>query len=423
MAHQTTIAQIEDWLMDSALDDVDIIALFNDLCHRLRGVGIPLERAVLNWPALHPLFRAEIAEWSIESGPRLIQFGTGSENGDAWKKSPFYYAHAHGLDFLRRRLTGPEAMADFPILPELREQGFTDYLITASMFRIARVRHFEQGRTGIMASWATRRESGFSEADVAALIRVQRAFGVACRATLQVRVMGNVAEAFLGPTGAERVLSGDIRLGDGAAINAVVWYSDLRGSTRMSARMKPEAYLEVLRRYYACTARAVIDEGGEVLAFIGDAVLGIFPVKGDLGFADAARAAVRAMERALDLEEAEEAGRSPDVPEIRFSVVIASGPVKFGNVGVPERLVFTAIGEVVNTVTRLDDLTKKLGRSVLVTEEIAAVEPGRWQPLGPQPLPEISRAIRLHARACTRDAFDNAELTARINRSIAAIPA
>ncbi len=119
------------------------------------------------------------------------------------------------------------------------------------------------------------------------------------------------------------------------------------------------------------------------------------------------------MERALDLAETEEAARSADAPEIRFSIVIASGPVNFGNVGVPDRLAFTAISEVVNTVTRLDDLTKRLGRSALVTEEIAAADPGRWQPLGPQPPPEINRAIRHYARACTRDAFDNAELTAR----------
>jgi adenylate cyclase len=405
--------------MDAALDDVDIIALFNDLCHRLRGVGIPLDRAVLNWPALHPLFRAELAEWTPHNGTRLSQFAVGSEVGGAWKNSPFYYTHSNGLDFLRRRLKGPEALLDFPILPELAAGGLTDYLVTSSAFRIARVKQFEQGRTGIMASWSTMRDTGFSEADIAALIRVQRAFGVACRATLQVRVMGNVAEAFLGPTGAQRVLSGDIRLGDGDEINAVVWYSDLRGSTRMAARMKPEAYLEVLRRYYACTARAVIDEGGEVLAFIGDAVLGVFPVKGDLGFADAGRAAVRAMERALDLEEAEEAARAPDAPEIRFSVILASGPIKFGNVGVPERLVFTAIGDVVNAVTRIDRLTKALGRSVLVTDEIAALDPDRWDSLGAHPLPELGRAVRLNTRQCARDAFDNAELTARINRSLA----
>jgi adenylate cyclase len=419
MSHQTTISQIEDWLMDAALDDVDIIALFNQLCHRLRGVGIPLDRAVLNWPALHPLFRAELVEWSPDRGTRLSQFAAGTETGNAWKHSPFHYAHANGLDFLRRRLTGPEAMLDFPVLPELAAAGATDYLVTSSAFPIARVQQFEQGRTGIMASWSTRRDTGFSEADIAALIRVQRAFAVACRATLQVRVMGNVAEAFLGPTGAQRVLSGDIRLGDGDEINAVVWYSDLRGSTRMAARIKPEAYLDVLRRYYACTARAVIDEGGEVLAFIGDSVLGVFPVRGDLGFPDAARAAVRAMERALDLGEAEAAARAPDAPEIRFSVILASGPVKFGNIGVPERLAFTAIGDVVNAVTRIDGLTKALGRSVLVTDEIAAVDPDHWVSLGAHPLPELGRAVRLNARACTRDAFDTNEPTARINRSLA----
>jgi adenylate cyclase len=419
MAHQTTIAAIEDWLIDAALADPEITGLFDSLCHRLRGAGIPLERAVLNWPTLHPLFRAELIEWRIDSGAKLSQFAAEGGLPQSWIDSPFYFVHRNELDFLRRRLIGPERLLDFPVLSDLEAGGFTDYLVTGSTFRLAQVNTFDRGRSGILASWTTRRDTGFSESDVAALMRVQRSFAVACRASLQMRVMKNLARTYLGPTAAEKVLSGDIRLGDGATVNAVVWYSDLRGSTRLSALMKPEGFLDLLRRYYCCTARAVIDEGGEVLDFIGDGVLGIFPVRGELGLPEAVRAATRATERALDLAAAEEAARQAAEPAMRFSIVLAVGPVKFGNVGVPERLVFTAIGEVVNAVTRIDALTKTLGRSVLVTDDIAAVEPDRWVSLGPQMLPDLNRSLRLHARTCTRDAFDAEADEAMMRRSLA----
>ncbi|HEU0223654.1 MAG TPA: adenylate/guanylate cyclase domain-containing protein, partial [Paracoccaceae bacterium] len=283
MQHQTLIGEIETWLLDETLKDPEIVSLFNALCVRLHGVGIPLDRAALSWPTLHPLFQAEQIFWRRTEGAKLFQYPHEREASDAFLSSTFYHVLVNRLERLRRRLTGPDALVDFPVLEELQAQGFTDYLMTTTDFHIAKVQTYRGGGAGILASWATKRPDGFTADDIVALSRIQKVFAVACHASIQMRIMEALAGAYLGPTAARRVLSGNTKLGDGEMIRAVVWYSDLRGSTWLSGRMPPADYLQYLRDYYSCTAEPVIAEGGEILDYIGDGVLAIFPLKGDLG--------------------------------------------------------------------------------------------------------------------------------------------
>src|SRR5690606_20733045 len=164
-------------------------------------------------------------------------------------------------------------------------------------------------------------------------------FAVACRAAVQKRVMANLANAYLGRTAGWRVLAGNIRRGDGERIPAVVWFSDLRGSTRLSDSMDPDSYLALLNRYFECTAAAVIEHGGEILNFIGDGVLAIFPVDGDCGSAAArAEAAVREARRRQAEAVAE---GTPGGAPLSFGIGLAVGEVMFGNIGVPSRLAFS----------------------------------------------------------------------------------
>lgn len=407
MTHAPLTEEIETWLLQETLFDPDIVDLFGDLCLRLHAAGVPLARAALSWPTVHPLFQAEQIYWRAGQEAELFQYRHDFESGGAFERSPFHHVLVNRLNRLRRRLTGPDALLDFEVLEELAEEGFTDYLLTAANFRIADVDAFRGGSAGIMASWATRRPGGFSDGDLEALGRVQRVFAVACHASIQKRVMVNVTNAYLGETAAGRVLSGEVRRADGERIKAVIWHSDLRGSTRLSNEMEPEAYLELLRSYYDCTAQPVIDEGGEILEFIGDAVLAIFPLRGDVGGPEAVRAATRAMEAALNCREDWIAAHAdaPGAAELNFSISMTAGEVMFGNIGVPSRLTFSAIGPAVNKVARLDELSKKLGRGVLATREVASVEPERWVSIGMQPLRDFDAPLELFTRACSRDAF------------------
>ncbi len=401
MSHTVLIEEIEAWLIDKALGDPDIVILFQRLCERLSGVGVPLDRAALSWPTLHPLFRAEQIFWNNEDGAHLEQHSHANRHSESWMRSPFYYVLQRQLAMFRRRLTGDEAMADFDVLKDFQAQGFTDYLMTSSDFRIGEVSEFEDRRTGTLASWATKREGGFADADIRALGRIQKSFAVACRVAIQRRVTTNLMNTYLGPTAGKKALSGDIQRGDGEQIRAVVYYADLRGSTRMSAALESEAYLGLLKHYYDCVAQPVLDEGGEILDYIGDAVLAIFPVHGDTGLREAARAATRAMEAALALRE-----QSDEKDRMRFCISMAVGEVMFGNVGVSERLSFSVIGPVVNQVARMDDISKVLGRSVLVTREIANIENKSWISLGDQTLVGIESPVELYARLCDIDAFE-----------------
>ncbi len=404
MAHEGLIEAVESWLIDQSLGEPDIERLFQQLCDRLVGVGIPLHRAALTWPTLHPLFQAEQIFWNPDDGAKLLQYSHANQATEGWLRSPFYHVLTHRLDRLRRRLVGENALLDFDVLHEFKAQGFTDYLMTAANFRIGETKESAMRGSGIMASWATRRESGFSPGDLEALNRIQRSFAVACRVAIQQRVTENLVTAYLGRTAGMRALSGKIRRGDGSKIRAVVYYADLRNSTQISESMDSDEYLALLKTYFDCVAQPVIDEGGEILDYVGDAVLAIFPVEGDLGGPEATRAAVRAMEKALVLR-GEKMEANPDLP-LRFSVSMAAGEVMFGNIGVPSRLSFSVIGPVVNEVARMDDASKAIGRSVLVTKEIAHIEPERWTSVGLQSLTGVPEPIEIFVRRCEIDAFE-----------------
>jgi adenylate cyclase len=401
MSHQTLIAEIESWLLQKALGDPEIRELFEALCQRLHAVGIPVERAVLSWPTLHPLFRAEQVFWWLGKGARLEQHYHSTAGSEAWLKSPFYRMLSRGLPRLRRRLTGENAFLDFNVLKELAEQGYTDYLMTSSNFRIAQFADFDGGTTGIMASWTTSRVGGFTDDDLQALSRIQAIFAVACRAAIEKRVMANLATAYLGPTAGWRVLAGDIKRGDGERISAVVWFSDLRGSTRLSDEMDPDDYLALLNKYFECTAAPVIAHGGEILNFIGDGVLAVFPIAdadgGQDGVAEAARRATAAVDDALRLRgEVIEAGTPADAP-LEFGIGLDIGELMFGNIGVPDRLAFSGIGRVVNGTQRIEAATKKVGQPVLATAALAALSPDDWVSAGQHGFAGLDGEIELFA--------------------------
>jgi adenylate cyclase len=393
MSHATFIAGIEDWLVCKALGDPDITRLFETLCERLHAAGVPLDRASLSWPTLHPLFRSEQVFWHRGAGSKLQQYIHETTQSEEWLRSPLYHVVAHGLAQLRRQLCGPGALVDFQVLEEFRDQGYTDYLITASGFRIAEVDEFQGGKPGLIASWATRREQGFTDDDLDALKRIQTVFAVAARAAIQKRVMTNLANAYLGPTAGWQVLAGDIRRGDGARIPAVVWFSDLRGSTRLSDSMAPDDYLALLNRYFECTAAPVIEHGGEILNFIGDGVLAIFPVVAGCPREAAARAE-RAVADALRLRD-EATGSTPGGAPLTFGIGLAIGEVMFGNIGVPSRLAFSGIGQVVNTVQRIEKTTKELGLPVLADATFAAAASGDWPSAGEIEIRDYGRRIEV----------------------------
>ncbi len=362
--------------MDEALGDTCIERLIEGCCARLWAAGVPLYRVMIGYHTLHPLFTAFSYVWHRDAALITERHDERQpEAAAAFKRGPHGWMLGAGVSYLRRRLTGPDALLDFPVLTELRNQGATDYLGFIGPF-------VDKGADGILGSWSTDRESGFSDEDVGTLLRIQRRLAVACKVTIKDQTAHHVLAAYLGREASESVLNGQIQRGDGRTVPTVLWYSDLRDSTKLSEAMPVEAFFAVLNRYFECTAGAVLAEGGRVVRFVGDAVLGIFPV--DQGAEpDACAAALAAARRARqDLErfnaERAEAGRDL----LRLGIGLHTGSVKYGNIGVPERLQFDVIGPAVNEVVRLEGLAKTLGRQVLATGAFARCLPRVWQSLG-----------------------------------------
>lgn len=395
----TLIDQVADWLITRALTGADIETLFGGCCDRLRAAGIPISRGSIGFSTLHPLFAGTSLVWKPGEGLVSESFLHGEMlNTEAFQKSPIAVVLESGTPFLRRRLTGDDALVDFSVLETFRDEGATDYLINASAFSETPTAY--SNTEGMIASWLTDRPSGFSDRDIAALMRIQKRLAVACKVTIKEQTARNVLDAYLGRSAGKRVLQGQIKLGDGEEINAVIWFSDLRGSTPLAESMSKAQFLATLNDYFEVTAGAVIANGGEVLRFIGDAVLGIFPIgEGEMTAEEAAAAATSALREATARLKGANAGRARDgKPEISFGIGLHVGEVLYGNIGVPARVEFSVIGAAANEAARIESLTKTVGRDALASRAFVDLAPDGWRSVGRHPLRGVGEEIEVFAR-------------------------
>jgi adenylate cyclase len=395
MTDATLINGINEWLVDQALSEPDIVGMFEGLCNRIHAVGIPLGRARLTWPTLHPLFQAETILWARGKPTEFEQFKHQENASEAWLRSPMKYMFDNNVNVIRRKLEGPSKVLDFPILEEVAEQGMTDYLVIRTGLSVKN-ETAESGQLGIIATWAANRAGGFTNDELEALQKIQRRFAVACKTVIQARIARNISETYLGREAGGRVLAGSIRRGDGAETRAVVWYNDMRNSTALADTMPGQDFIELLNEYFDVTATPIIDAGGEVLDFVGDGVLAIFPYNDTEQQKSAVKAATTALRNVLKArdklnEERAEKGLFP----IKFGIGLNTGKVMFGNIGISRRLSFSVIGPTVNEVSRIEALTKATGMDALVTRDIVALRPENWVSIGKQRLSGVAEEMEL----------------------------
>ncbi len=399
MSRNTLINEIGEWLIDQALSQPEIVDLFSEVCERLSSAGVPVTRARLTWPTLHPLFQAETILWRRGQEVEFEQFRHQDEVSDQWKASPMSYVLDNNLDTFRRNLDGPNMIVDFPVLVDLQEQGYTDYLMIATPFNESRLRKTAMSK-GLLVMWSSSREGGFSDDDLTALKKIQRRFAAACKNVVQNRIARNITETYLGKHAGREVLDGAIKLGDGRETKAVVWYSDMRNSTALADTMPPADFLELLNDYFEATAGAAIEFGGEVLDFIGDAVLAIFPFEEEEGKQQAIRCGTMAIDKAIEsLEKINALRTKRGKQEFDFGIGMNMGMLNFGNIGVASRLAFSVIGPTINEVERIEALTKVLNSKALVSAEIAKLEPERWVSVGNHKLAGVAQTPELFCRA------------------------
>jgi len=255
----------------------------------------------------------------------------------------------------------PAETQEFPILEELRRRGMTDYVVLPVPF---------SDGTNKALSLATTRAGGFSDDEIALFTAMTPAVAV----NLEIQALRNMArtllDSYVGRQSGGRVLAGQIRRGAGETINAVIWLSDLRGFTGLSETLPRDELIGMLDHYFGPMCDAVETNGGEVLKFIGDSVLAIFPVEPDA--ASACRRALEAARSAKAAIEAENQRRAASgSPLIHYGLALHVGDVMYGNIGGSTRLDFTVIGPAVNLTSRIESMCKSLDRSPLLSAEFA----------------------------------------------------
>ncbi|HYE00891.1 MAG TPA: adenylate/guanylate cyclase domain-containing protein, partial [Alphaproteobacteria bacterium] len=363
--------RLSDWLIRKGRFRPGVLSLVSGFGRRANEYGIPLWRVHYVVQTLHPLDRLAVTRWyddGADSGELRVPHGT--QDSDRFRNSPIRVVFEGGGE-IRRRLEGPGVVIDFPVLQDVIDGGGTDYLALPVPFSDGQVNAI---------TLATRAPGGFAGWMMEELRHAVRAMAPLLE-VMQTRALAKVLlDTYLGANAGERVLRGAITRGSGETIRAAVWFCDLRGFTELSERLPRQALIELLNAYFGAATAAVERHGGEVLKFIGDAVLAIFPLGEGAPPAEAAERALRAATEAAAAIAAGHAERqAAGLPKIRFGLALHIGDVLYGNIGGTGRLDFTVIGPAVNAVTRIEGLTKALGRSLLVSQAVAEALPGRFE--------------------------------------------
>jgi len=385
---------IERWLVEAGLAGASETEALHGFCERCCGAGIVLSRATLIVDTLHPVHEGHVFRWRADSveQPEVVEYGP-SNAGENWQRSPFYRLIETGASELRRRI-GPGHPEDFAILRDLKADGLTDYVAFVHRFGAISI---IGAMDCVYSSWATSYPGGFREAELAALRRLVPLLALAIKCVTLAHIARTLVEVYLGRDAGERVLSGRISRGVADRINAVIWYSDLRGYTKITDTASPDEIIPLLNDYAAAVIGAVSAAGGEVLKLIGDGVLAIFRAD------DPAEACRRALGAEADLRasiravnERRAAGSQP-VTWIYLGLHI--GEVFYGNIGSEDRLDFTVVGPAVNEASRIAAMCRSVDRSVVLSAEFAAATPeperSKLVSLGRYALRGVSRAEEL----------------------------
>jgi adenylate cyclase len=381
-------------IVASGLSDAPLTTLVEIAMQRLVQSGVPIDRMNVGFRILHPLFDGMSITRTRETGAEVFYAALVDQDGSEFRLSPFYVMLSQGTREWRLRLDRDPAAGNFPILADLATKGFTDYLALIVAFGGAELH--PQSLDGLATSWSTRSPQGFSDKDVAAMRAVLTPLALVFRLAIKDQITKAALNTFHGPLVGGRILAGSIKRGDGERLSAALWYSDLRNSTGLADQLPVDAFLDLLNAYFDCAAGAVMEQGGQVLDIIGDAILAFFP-SGDNGGTEACALALEAASSARDRLATLKREGSGKASAIEFGIGVHFGEMVFGNAGTPQRLKFGVLGRAVNEVARTADMAKSLKRPVVVSDEVARRASLPLADLGLHELRGIPQARRLWA--------------------------
>ncbi|MBM3519028.1 MAG: adenylate/guanylate cyclase domain-containing protein [Alphaproteobacteria bacterium] len=364
---------IAQWLIEDAYRIPTTLELVSALAERMNAWGIPVLRLNYLMSTLHPELFGSRYLWVRGKGADAVDAPRAVVTSPEFVRSPVA-AVTRERRAIRRRLVGPKALFDFPLLAEIRAEGATDFVCVPVEFSTGHVN---------VVSVTTDAPRGFSRGDLDRMFALLPLFARVVEVQALRRLATGLLDIYVGQDAGRRILSGQIVRGDGETIPAAVWSCDLRGFTALAVRLSGNQLIALLNDYFARMVAPVHAHGGEVLKFIGDFVLAIFRATAERDEASVCAAGLAAASAAAaGMAELNRARRAAHEPVLRLGIGLHFGDVIYGNIGASGRLDFTAIGPAVNLVTRLEHLTRTLGRPIAVSKAVADRLPGRLEALG-----------------------------------------
>ncbi|RYC31192.1 adenylate/guanylate cyclase domain-containing protein [Lichenibacterium minor] len=367
------IAAISTWLVGQGLAGTSEAELVAGFCSRCAAAGLALSRGLALVDTLHPVYEGRAFHWQDDLGGTVESVYGRTDTGEAaedWRRSAWHHIVETGCGELRRHF-GRGDPCDFHRLVGLRDEGHHDFFALVTPYS-------DEDAFGLMdcvySQWLTRMPDGFSDAHIAALRRLVPVLALALKGPSLARIARTLVEVYLGRDAGERVLSGRISRGVADEIDAVLWFSDLRGYTTISDTAAPGEIIPLLNDYAEAAISAVDAAGGDVLKLIGDGILAIFKADDPAEAcrcALAAEADLRARLAALNARRAA-AGR----PVTTLSLGLHIGAVFYGNIGAESRLDFTVVGPAVNEVSRIAAMCRSADRGVLLSSAFHDAAPG-----------------------------------------------
>jgi adenylate cyclase len=366
--------ELAHWLLRHGLTEDSEQMLLEGFCARLLAHGFRLTRASCATDLLHPVLEARAYFWrrGRPTEQQDLSRDAMDETGEDWLRSPFHHLlqqtpEGDGLlTVMRRHLEFGYERGEFPLLDKFQDEGMTDYIA----MRVRFGEGVSLGKVeGLVCSWQTDRPGGFTDQQVELLRRLVPAFALSYKAISSVQTGRTLMATYLGTDAGRRVLEGAIERGKAETVRAVLWYSDLQGFTRIADTIPQEELLSLLNDYADGVVKGITKYGGDVLKFIGDGILAMFPMTGEGD--ECARALDAAIWVRNKLELINNHRREQGKPVTGMYLALHFGDVLYGNVGSRERLDFTVVGPAVNEAARIEAMCRSLDQWLIVSSAFA----------------------------------------------------
>jgi adenylate cyclase len=351
---------VVDWLTNGTRDQRFIDNIFAEMCIRLQQAGIPLARSTLHVLIQHPQWLGARFMWS--DGMREAEIAR--VDYDVRERSEFIGSPANemfdGATEVRENLErDPSLGRKHALYDEMRAKGLTEY-VAWPLYHTLGKRH--------LVTFATDRSGGFDAAHIAALKNILPVLSLVSEIRVKNRLARTLLETYVGSHAGELILAGATRRGTGTTVRAAIMICDLREFTKISDNWPRDDVIDLLNDYFDAMSEPIARHGGEILKFIGDGLLAIFPLSEPNACANLLHAVTEARRAMVALNERNNGtGRAP----LNYGIGVHVGDVMYGNIGSSTRLDFTVIGPAVNMASRLEALTKQLGKTVLLSRDFA----------------------------------------------------